>query len=412
MNSPQVEPSAPADRAAKLRGLPAMIGAQVSLHAGTTGMRAIGPLVLLQADGPAWQVGVLLACFGLGPMLIAWQIGHLVERYGYRRPIKLALVLGVLAVLCAFLATLAGDSRTLGLCLAGALSGAAANTGMITLQRTAARMATDPAALRSQFAWVGVAPSASNVAGPLLAGVLLDLAGASVAMIAMIVFPLTAWLMVRIVRAPALPPGNYVRRPGALGALLSNPKVRRMMVVDLLIFAAWDVHAVLVPILGHERGLSATVIGLLFALFAGGVVIVRAAIPWLSHRLTESKVILASLITTAAIFALYPLGESAWYMGACALGLGCTIGVAQPMIMSTMHQTVDETQRGSMLGLRSMWINFQAVTLPVAFAAAATAVGWAALFWGGAVCLALGGRAVPRTPTPESTSASDTPPSV
>lgn len=389
-----------------------MIAAQVSLHAGTTGMRAIGPLVLLQADGPAWQVGVLLACFGLGPMLIAWQVGHLVERHGYRRPMAFALTLGALAVVCAFIATLAGGARLVGLCLAGALSGAAANTGMITLQRTAARMATDPAMLRSQFAWVGVAPSASNVAGPLLAGVLLDLAGASIAMIAMIVFPLVAWLTTRSVQAPAPPAVRYERKPGTLGALLSHPGVRRMMIVDFLIFAAWDIHAVLLPILGHERGLSATVIGILFALFAGGVVVVRSAIPWLSHRLTESKVILGSLLTTAVIFALYPLGESAWYMGACAFALGCTIGVAQPMIMSTMHQAVEESQRGSMLGLRSMWINFQAVTLPIAFAAAASAIGWAALFWGGAACLAVGGRAVPGTRMTVGTDTKGKPPSV
>ena len=403
----QTPPSA--SRSTRLRGLPAMIGAHVSLHAGTTGMRAIGPLVLLQADAPAWQVGLLLACFGLGPMLIAWQVGHLVERYGYRRPMHVALILGAVSVLCAVVATLSGDARTLGLCLAGAISGASANTGMITLQRTAARMASDAATLRSQFAWVGVAPSASNVAGPLLAGILLDLAGASVAMMAMMGFPLAAWLMSRAVQAPPVPVGTYVRTPGALRALLSNPSVRRMMLIDFLVFSAWDVHAVLVPILGHARGLSATVIGIIYALFSAGVVIVRVAIPWLSHRLSESRVIMVSLLATAAIFAAYPLGESATFMGVCALALGCTIGVAQPMIMSAMHQSVSEHQRGSMLGLRSMWINFQAVTLPIAFAAATTALGWSALFWGAAAVLGAGSRVVPPSPVAQSMAAGRAP---
>jgi MFS family permease len=382
--------------AARLRGLPTLILAQISLHAGMTGLRAIGPLVLLQAGAPAWQVGLLLACFGFGPLLIAWQVGHLVERHGYRRPMGLAIGLSIVSALFAFGASFAGpDLRLIGLCLAGAVSGASANTGMITLQRTAARMATDAAALRSQFAWVGLAPSASNVAGPLLAGVLLDLAGASPAMLAMLIFPLASIPFARGARTPVVASKDSRRSPGALRELLGNPTVRRMMLIDFLIFSAWDVHAVIVPILGHARELSATVIGAMHALFAAGVVAVRSVIPWLSHRLTESRAILGSLVASAAIFAVYPLGSSATFMGVCALALGATVGVAQPMIMASLHQAVDEDRRGSMLALRSMWINLQAVGLPVLFASAASTFGWAAVFWVCAGALVSGTRAVP-----------------
>jgi hypothetical protein len=58
-----------------------------------------------------------------------------------------------------------------------------------------------------------------------------------------------------------------------------------------------------------------------------------------------------------------------------------------------------------MLGLRSMWINFQAVTLPIAFAAATTALGWSALFWGAAAVLGAGSRVVPSSPVAQAVTA-------
>ena len=64
-------------RAERLRGLPALIAAQISLHSSMTGLRVVGPLMLLQAGAPTAQVGVLLACFGAGqvmPLLLAGTV--------------------------------------------------------------------------------------------------------------------------------------------------------------------------------------------------------------------------------------------------------------------------------------------------------------------------------------------------
>ncbi|MEI7446072.1 MAG: MFS transporter, partial [Burkholderiales bacterium] len=136
----------PSDR---LRGLPLMVCVQVSLHAASTGMRIVGPLLLLRAGAPAWQVGLLLACFGLGPVAFAWPVGRLVDRRGYRPAATAVLVLSAVAGVLAVLATaLDGAARLALLCAAGMAGGGAANAGMVVAQRTAARMASDPARLR------------------------------------------------------------------------------------------------------------------------------------------------------------------------------------------------------------------------------------------------------------------------
>jgi hypothetical protein len=66
-----------------------LVVAQVSLHSAMAGIRIVGPLLLLDAGAPAWQVGVLLSCFGLGPLALAWPVGRVVERRGYHRAMAL-----------------------------------------------------------------------------------------------------------------------------------------------------------------------------------------------------------------------------------------------------------------------------------------------------------------------------------
>jgi len=376
-----------------------MIVAQIVMHSGAAGLRVAGPLLLLQVGAPTWQVGVLLACFGIGPLLIAWSVGRLVDARGYRPPMRLSLALSLAAALGAFAASFAGQGRFALLCVAAAVGGAGVNAGLITLQRTAARMAPDAASLRRNFGWVGTAPPAANVLGPVAAGVLLDLVGAHGALLAMVAFPLLGWALARAVHAPAPPDMTAPREEVTLAGLLAQPAVRRMMVVDSLMIAAWDVHALVVPVLGHERGLSASVIGGIYGLFAVGVFLARGAIPLLAERLRESRVLVASMLGTALVFAAYPLGQSAGYMAACALVLGITLGFAQPMILTTLHRAVPDGQRGGVLALRTMWINLAAMGMPIGFAAGAAVVGWTPTLWLLAAAIGGGTRAA-RAPRP------------
>jgi MFS family permease len=378
----------------RLRGLPVMVCAQVSLHAASTGMRIVGPLLLLRSGAPAWQVGLLLACFGLGPVGFAWPVGRVVDRRGYPPAMSVVLALAALAGVLSVLASLLDGAARLGLlCAAAAAAGGAANAGMVVAQRTAARMAPDPARLRGAFAWVGVAPPVANLLGPVAAGAMFDAAGATVALAGLLGFVVLAVALVRLARTPAVPVQAARADAPSPIELLRHPTVRRMMLVDLLITGGWDIHGFIVPTLGHARGLSATAIGTVFGLFAAGVAAVRAAIPWLAHRLRESSVLTGALVASGAIYAIYPLGESAAYMGACALALGVAIGAAQPMVLSAIHQAVDERQRGGVLALRTMWVGLGSVTVPIGLAAAVAAIGPSAMLWAVGAAVAAGSAA-------------------
>ena len=60
--------------------------------------------------------------------------------------------------------------------------------------------------------------------------------------------------------------------------LIGVPMLRRLLFVNWLQAIAWDVHTFVLPILGHERGMSASTIGALLGAFAIAAAGVRMAL--------------------------------------------------------------------------------------------------------------------------------------
>jgi MFS family permease len=362
-----------------------LIGGQLCLHSGMAGLRMAAPLLALRDGHSAFAVGVLLALFAAAPIALALAAGRMADRHGYHRPVRVAVALTLAGgALAAGAAWLAGGWRYGGLCAAAVLSGAGANFGLIAIQRTAGRLAQDPTDLKRVFSWLGLAPALSNVVGPVLAGVLIDAAGFAAAFAALALLPLgaTVWARRVPVEPPAVAPHSEAggTRRAAL-QMLADPAMRRLLLVNWLLSTSWDVHSFAVPVLGHERGLSASAIGVILGVFALSVAGVRVVIPALAHRLREAQVLAGAMLLTAAVFGLYPLAASAWSMAVCALVLGLALGAVQPMIMSTLHQITPPHRHGQAIALRSMTINISSTVMPLGFGVLGASLGAAALFW-------------------------------
>jgi MFS family permease len=362
-----------------------LIGGQLCLHSGMAGLRMAAPLLALRDGHSAFAVGVLLALFAAAPIALALAAGRMADRHGYHRPVRVAVALTLAGgALAAGAAWLAGGWRYGGLCAAAVLSGAGANFGLIAIQRTAGRLAQDPTDLKRVFSWLGLAPALSNVVGPVLAGVLIDAAGFAAAFAALALLPLgaTVWARRVPVEPPAVAPHSEAggTRRAAL-QMLADPAMRRLLLVNWLLSTSWDVHSFAVPVLGHERGLSASAIGVILGVFALSVAGVRVVIPALAHRLREAQVLAGAMLLTAAVFGIYPLAASAWSMAVCALVLGLALGAVQPMIMSTLHQITPPHRHGQAIALRSMTINISSTVMPLGFGVLGASLGAAALFW-------------------------------
>lgn len=392
------------------RPLLALIAGQIGLHSCMTGVRLAAPLLALRLGFPPLAAGVLLGLFALAPVLLAMPSGRLVDRHGYHRPMRLATLTCVAGLLVALAAAwLAGDhvagdhvvaagegwpadSRVLSafgvLCLAAVCCGAGANMGLITSQTTAGLRARDAVDRRRVFSWLGLAPSLSNALGPVMAGVLIDAAGYGVAMAALLALPLLAFVAARHVppSARAEPAaGHGATAPAAphkLPAwhLFMAPGMRRLLLVNLMLSSAWDLHAFVLPVLGHERGFSASAIGAVLGVFATMVALVRLLIPFVAQQAREHQVLCVAMLWAGAVFAVYPLATSAAQMGVCAAGLGLALGLVQPMVMSALHQLSPPGRHGEAIALRSMTINASSSSLPLLFGLAGGAVGASALF--------------------------------
>lgn len=365
-----------------------LIAVQVCIHASMSGVRMAAPLLALRHGQTAAAVGVLLALFALPQVFLSLPAGRYADRNSLKRPVGISVAFTVFGVGLAVL-----WPTFPALCVAALFSGGATGCAVIALQRHVSRMASNVTQLRQVFSWLAIAPSIANFIGPFSAGLLIDNAGFRAAFAVMAALPLASWYWVR--NTPELPqkdraPGNTSQRSWDL---LAEPQMRRLLLINWLLSSCWDVHTFILPLLGYERGFSASVIGTLLGVFAVATTLIRMAMPMIAARLQEWAVIAAAMAATAVLFAIYPLLQSPLAMGCCSILLGLSLGSVQPMILSAMHQITPEHRHGEALGLRMLTITASGVLMPMLFGSVGAIVGVASVFWVVGAAVAAGTRA-------------------
>jgi MFS family permease len=145
--------------------------------------------------------------------------------------------------------------------------------------------------------------------------------------------------------------------------------------------ASWDLHGFMVPLLGHERGLSASAIGSILGVFAVAAALVRLLIPLFAGRVREWALITGATAVAGAAFLLYPFSPSALVMGLCSFVIGAALGMVQPMVMSMLHQITPNDRQGEAVALRLMLVNMSSVAMPLLFGSFGGVVGAAGVFW-------------------------------
>jgi len=221
---------------------------------------------------------------------------------------------------------------------------------------------------------------------------MIDHAGFRLAFLLMATLPLLSWFWVKSVQdlPPVVPSGKH--REGKTWDLVREPMFRRLLLVNWFLSSCWDIHTFVLPVLGHERGLSASVIGSILGAFAVAAALVRVLLPLIAAHLREWAVIAGAMVATAVLFGIYPLLHAPLAMGMCSILLGLALGTVQPMIMSMLHQITPEHRHGEAVALRIMAINASSVTMPMLFGLAGAAIGISGLFWITGAIVAAGSR--------------------
>jgi MFS family permease len=361
-------------------------------HASFGGARLAIALQALQLQASPFTVGLLMSLLMLVPTFVAVPVGRWVDRGGYQRPTALALA-GIVAgqLIAALLPTLAG------LALCSVLVGTSFMLAHVAVNNAIGHLAGAGGRTRA-FGLMAVGFSLSALAGPMIAGAAIDGVGFRWAFALLAVLPLGAAAL--LLDAPAMPrhaDGLPVSTKGVRD-LLRLPRLRAVLVVSALISSGWDLFTFLVPLHGAQNGLSATAIGLVAGAFGVGSATVRLALPWISRRVPEWKLLGAALVLSGIGYFLFPFCTTVGSMLPLALVLGVVLGCGQPVVMSLLHVVAPPERTGEAVGLRAAITSLGQTVLPLAFGGFGTALGMLPLFWAAALILGVGGSYAARRP--------------
>lgn len=350
------------------------------------GARVLNTLYALELGATPLQTGLLLATYGVFPLLLAVAAGLIADRYGSRVPVVTGMMV------CAVGVVLPWFAPSLGLLFA-----AAAVTGLgfimtqVALQSLVGSLGEGEARTRN-FNNYTLVVAAADFLGPVFAGFSIDHAGHLASYLVMGLFSVSGVVAI-LFFARGIP---LRRRPAPRPAgqsmldLFRDADMRRVLIASAVVMTGIDLFQLYMPLYGHQIGLSASAIGMIIGAAAAATFVSRVLIPTLTAHYGKATTLLYSLFLTAAMFALIPLVTNGVALGLICFVLGLGMGLGQPLTVMLCYQYSPPGRAGESLGLRIAINNSMHVAAPALFGAVGSALGLAPVFWFSAGIIAAG----------------------
>ena len=356
-------------------------------HTAFNGSRLTISLNALSLGASPLAVGVMMSLFAALPMLLGVRAGRLVDRIGVRLPVLCAV-----AGLALSVALPVAFTHIDALYFAAAGAGTSFMLFHIGMQHAVGKMSSHDTR-KDNFGWLALGFSTSNFVGPTLAGFAIDAFGYRVAFCLLATLAVASFLLI-FARRKGLAHTPATQRHGEsrdAWDLLRDPDLRRVFFVSGLLASAWDLFVFVMPIHGTSIGLSASTIGLILGSFAAATFIVRLALPWLSRRMREWRMITVTFCIACIGYAMFPLVREVHLLASIAFLLGLGLGATQPSIMSLIYATAPAGRAAEAVGVRTVVLNASHTFLPLAFGGVGATMGMTPVFWSMASALAAGG---------------------
>lgn len=309
-------------------------------------------LLALGADGTT--LGLTAACFAIPPMLFAVSLGRWTEKH---HP-AILLVLGfIVAAAGAF--SLVFIESIPAFALATTALGIGHTVGTIGGQSIMAQAQSSLTRI-SRFGALTTFSALGQIVGPVLGGVIIghsdnpDLSSTSSAL------AVAAWVFVGglpasviAMRTTAIQKSTVrTGKPEKVWGLL---RIRGMPAALMTSFSAKggnDLLLVYVPLLGASVGLTSSQVGILLGISGGGALFARAATPWFVRRIPSVNLTVVATAVAAVCLLIVGLSHNLTPMMLAMSVLGFAIGLTQTTTMDWVVDLVDDTSRGSALGMR------------------------------------------------------------
>lgn len=367
-------------------GIRLVLATNVTVFVGVTGARIVYSLYGLQLGAGAAGVGAIMAMLYVFPLLLSWPIGALADRHGARGLLVGGTACGAAAMLVPVfwpaLAALYVSALFLGFTLA-----ATSVLGQFLIGEL-----SRPDDRAKNFGNYALSGAVCLFLGPVLAGFCIDHFGHIVTcgVIALLLLGVLGMLLAFGGLFPR--GGGSLRERGNVWQTLRGPGVWKILAISSLAQLANDLFQTFVPVLGHEAGLSAAVIGSVLSAFAAGSFAVRIAMARLVAHWGEGRVLVAAFHCSALTYVLLPFAHGPLTLGALGFLFGCALGCAQPLTMLLMFGGTSGGRAGQLVGLRLTANNVARILGPALFGAIAAAASLLLVFWINAGLMALGGR--------------------
>ncbi len=303
----------------------------------------IRPMMIYRAielDASASLIGFIAAVYALFPVLFALSFGRLVGRVGEGRFLIVGtFFIGVSA------ATLIVADNLIVVAIGAALSGVAHLACMVGGQTMVAlKSPTDK--YDQYFGRYTFSASLGQMVGPILATLVAGSTGVlprSTSAAFALALALSAVAMIPVISWRADVPTVRVDRGDtgtlrAAGKLLKKPGMFAAIFTSLAISSTADILVVLLPLYGNENQFSAFSIGVIISIRAATSMTSRYFLGTLSARFSTKQLLVGSNIIsiiacTAMAFAPNPIT-----LGLIVAIAGFSLGVGQPLTMSTVSQ--------------------------------------------------------------------------
>ncbi|MET7937944.1 MFS transporter [Streptomyces sp. NPDC005322] len=337
----------------------------------------------LGADARA--VGVIAGIYALLPLFAAVPLGRRTD-HGRCAPL-LPIGVALIATGCA----LSGSAGTLPEMAAwSGVMGLGHLSFVIGAQSLVARQSA-PADQDRNFGHFTIGASLGQFIGPIAAGLVVSghdgalgrtSAAALFVSAAGAAFSFTAlWRIEHRTAGRAAAPAGKTPSPRVpVRGILTTRGVASGIFISLSVLSATDILTAYLPVVGEQRGISPSVVGLLLSLRAAATVACRLVMTPMIRLLGRTVLMAVSCLGAALLCAGIALPVPAWALGALLAGLGFCLGVGQPLSMTTVVQAAPEGARSTALALRLTGNRLGQVAAPASAGVLAGLAGTAAPF--------------------------------
>ena len=369
-----------------------LLAHSISTHVAVGIVRVTTSYRTVELGLPIWWLGLISAAFAILPVFLAVRIGRHIDRGHDAQAAWMGAGMILLGATGLWLWPVSGVAL-LGFTI---FLGTGHMFCMASHQMLCVRSA-DVNGRESAFGHYMVAASIGQGLGPYIVG---WYGGAStipptgqlfgLGVIASLVCLCVA-LMIRPAPQKPVPPKDGKLVP--VGTLVQMPGMAALLAGSVVTITSLDLLVVYLPLLGTERNINSSVIGLLLAVRSIAALVGRMFYARLIFMLGRRTLTLATLFIGAAAFALLP-APFLPTMYLAVVVIGASLGIASTTTLTGIVQLAPVESRATALSLRITGNRLGQVLIPALAGVMAAATGVAGILVGIAVSLAASGTAI------------------